>query len=141
MLNINLPIHPMLVHFPIALFVSALMANVFGMISKCESVKRTAWHLYSMAVFFTVFAVSSGLWEENRLHLRHPVASLHKNFALATLGVSLVMFAVLYFMRKKASRKFQPIFLITLTIITALIIATAYNGGRLVYEYSVGISQ
>jgi len=43
--------------------------------------------------------------------------------------------------RSKNNRIFQAVFLVTLIVISSLLGLAAHQGGRMVYEYGVGVSQ
>ena len=131
----------MLVHFPIALFVGALVFEILGLILKIEPFRKTALHIYTFAALFSPLVVLSGLEEADDLNLRHPILSWHKNFALWTMWFSLVSLPILWFIRKKISKSFSILFLTILVCVVVLVTLTAYNGGRLVYEYGVGSAQ
>ena len=137
MLKLNLPIHPILIHFPIALFVSAFAFHILGLILKKEPLTKTAWHIYVLAALFSPLVVLSGLQEADRLNLHHPVLSWHKNFGLWTMWFSLFSLPVLWFFQKKFPKIFQNLFLMALLSVVILVTFTGYNGGRLVYEYNV----
>ena len=138
MILLKFPLHPALVHFPIALFISAIFFEILSLIFKKIDLHKTAWHIYIFAVLFTPLAVLSGLKEADRLDLHHPVLTLHKNFALLSLGAGIFSFLVCLLLKKKFPPHFRPIFLIFLIVIVVAIVCTAYNGGRLVYDYGAG---
>lgn len=135
------PIHPKLVHFPIALIVSAMGMQGLGCLLRKDFLRNGAWLMFILGVLSMSVVIWSGLWEADRLHLNHPVLTAHKQFAFAAMGVSLVAFPVLWVMRLKSFKMFQIIFLIVLIIVASLLGLAAHQGGRMVYEYGVGVSQ
>ena len=95
----SIPLHPMVVHFPIALFISAMVLEILSRIFKKESLHQTALQLFIFATFITPFVALTGLWEANEEHLvRHRVLDLHKFFAFATMILSLLSLGVLWFL-------------------------------------------
>ena len=132
--------HPMVVHFPIALFISALGVEVLSLVFKKDAWHQTALHLYVLATLTAPFAVMTGLREADELQLKHRVLDLHKNFGLLTMGISLVSLAVLWFFSKKNPAYFRIVFIVVLLLAVGFVSLTGFNGGRLVYEYGVGIA-
>ena len=139
----DIPLHPALVHFPVALFVSALLMEAASFLPhrKKESFHRSAIHLYGLACILAPLAVWTGLEEAEQEHLKHPVVDLHRNLALATLWVSWVGALSLGLVYKRFSKYFRPIFVIFILSTAALVTMAAYNGGRLVYEYGIGVEE
>ncbi len=133
------PLHPKLVHFPIALAISAMVMQALGVLLNKDSWRKGAWLMFILAVLSMPVVVLSGLWEAVRLHLRHPVLDMHKRFALIAMWLSIAALPVLWFIRDK--RAFPILFLIFLIIVSVLLGLVAHQGGRMVYEYSVGVSQ
>lgn len=133
--------HPMLVHFPIALFVGALGMEILSVLFRREDLHRTAVHMCVLGVSLLPLVVWTGLEEAEELKINHPVAVLHKNLALGTAGVSFISILSLLFSFKKFVRYFRLIFVVFLLLVVGLTAATAYNGGRLVYEYGVGVEE
>ncbi len=135
------PIHPKVVHFPIALFMTALGLDLASFIFKKESFHKSAWHIYVIAALITPLVVRTGLWEEERFNLSHPVLDQHRQFALWTMWVSLMSLPVLWFMKLKSQKFFRVFFIILLIAVAGLVTVTGHNGGRMVYEYGVGMEK
>lgn len=135
------PIHPKLVHFPIALIFSAMGVQGLGCLLRKDFLRNGAWLMFILGVLSVSVVVLSGLWEANRLHLNHPVLTAHKQFAFAAMWVLLVASPVLWVIRSKNIKIFQTTFLVVLIIISILLALAAQQGGKMVYEYGVGVSQ
>lgn len=132
-------LHPALVHFPIALYISALLMEWASFLFKKESFHRSAMHLYLLACALAPLAVWTGLQEAEHEHLKHPIVTLHRNFALTTLWVSWSGALLLGAVHRYCSKYFRAVFVVLLVLTAGLVTLTAYNGGRLVYEYAIGV--
>lgn len=141
MFEIPSPLHPMIVHFPIALFFTALGLDVLSLITKKESLHRTALHIYVVAVLLTPLVVRTGIWEAEKLHLKHPILEQHRSFALWAMWVSLASLPILYVMKKKCAKYFRVVFIVFLISIVGLVAISAKKGGQMVYEYGVGVEE
>ncbi len=139
MLDLIQPIHPKLVHFPIALFMTALGLDSASLIFKKEGLHKAAITIYMIAAIITPIVVRTGIWEEERFQLNHPVLNLHRLFALWTMWVSLMSLPVLWFIKQKSQKCFRIFFIILLIGIASLVTLTGHHGGRMVYEYGVGV--
>ena len=138
-LQLQVPFHPVVVHFPIALFMSALFLKLCGLTFRKESLQNTAFYLYVFAALITPWVVRSGSWEADRLHLHHPLLDAHERFALYTMWSSLIALPVLYFIRKEFPKYFSMIFLVFLIVTASCVVLTGDRGGRMVYEYGAGM--
>ena len=135
----NLMLHPMLVHFPIALWALALTYEIGHLILKNEDLHKTAVLIAWAAVFFTPLAVATGLWEQVKHHLNHPVLNQHKQYAFMVLGVSLVCLPVLIGLHLRPSKFLRKILFVCLLLATIGVGLAGFYGGKLVFEYSVGV--
>ncbi len=133
-------LHPKLIHFPIALFLSAMGLEVLSLVFKKESLHRTALHIYILATLTTPLAVLTGLQDANHIHLNHPILTIHKNFAFLTMWGSFTSLPILWLVRKNA-RILRIVFLVFILVIAAFVTITGHNGGRMVYEYGVGVEE
>ena len=137
----QLYLHPMLVHFPIALFTSALILELMSRLLNKELFHQAAVTVYVLAVCLTPLAVLTGLRQEDELHLKHPILEIHERFALITLWGSLASLPAFWFIHKCSTKVFKNIFLAVLFVVVVCVSVTAYNGGRMVYEYGIGVAQ
>ena len=132
-------LHPMLIHFPIALFFSSLIFETISLIVRKDQYHHTAFSLFVFAIICTPVALVTGFREAQELHLKHHVLDIHQAFAYATFISSVWGLSILWYVRKKSQQAFRKLFFIFLLIIAACVSVTAYNGGRMVYEYAVGV--
>ncbi len=130
-------VHPKVVHFPIALWASALGFEIASLLFKREGWHQTALSLYVLAVLFTPLVIVTGLWEAERLHLNHPLLDRHKMFGFWASGVGIGSLAVLWIFRK--SRGFRLLFGLFLLVCVLLVMLAGHYGGQMVYRYGVGV--
>src|SRR3546814_16667775 len=62
------PIHPMLVHFPIALLVFSVSADGAAYVTRIESLGSTGWWTLLGAAISALAAVAAGLFDMYRAH-------------------------------------------------------------------------
>jgi len=136
-----LPIHPKLVHFPIALFITALILDIVSRALRKENLHEAAVVIYIVGALFTPIVVWAGLWEQQRLHLNHPLLTQHKLYAFGTMWLSLISLPVLGFLKKRSFKVFRIVFTCLLLCLAILVTVTGYFGGKIVYEYGAGVSQ
>ena len=136
-----LPLHPKLVHFPIALMFGAMGIQVLGLAFNKETWRSAAWLMFVMAVIALPITALSGLWEADRLHLHHPVLEEHKQWAFAALWSSLAALPVLWFLKVKNNKAFQVLFLAAVLAVCVLLFLASHEGGKMVFEYGVGVSK
>lgn len=138
MLEQLLPFHPKLVHFPIALFMTALALEVMSFVIKKDLWHRCALILYTVAALLTPLVVRTGMWEVERIGLSHPILDSHRQYALWTMWVSLMSLPVLYLLYKEWQKWLKPVFVCLLIAVAVSVTLAAHYGGTMVYEYGVG---
>lgn len=139
MLELLTPIHPKLVHFPIALFLTALALDFVSLVFRKKEFHQSAIYLYVGAALLTPLVVRTGIWETERLHLSHPLLTKHSVMAQRTMWVSLMSLPVLWFMKKEFTKHSRILFMVLLLVIAGLVTYTGHLGGQMVYEYGVGV--
>lgn len=141
MLEFLEPLHPKLVHFPVALFMTALGLEVLSWISRKGFFHQCALCLYVLAALIAPLVVRTGLWEAEELHLNHPLLRQHQTFALWTMWTGLMSLPLLWFFFKGYSEIFRVFFIVCLLNSAALVTLAAHKGGKMVYEYGVGVEE
>ena len=143
----SLPWHPFVVHFPVALIISAACFFLASRLLRSDTFAANlavvgTWNLCLGAVA-AVFALVTGLGASLDLDVGsevHQVISVHLKWAMFTT-LALVLLAVWRGAGTAQSSRPSWIFLIILTLATAALIVTAYRGGKNVYDYGVGVKK
>jgi len=137
-------IHPMIVHFPIALLITSLFFDFLMLVTKKEGFERTAFHLLTLGVLGSLAAIVFGILAEDAAGNRpgiHDIIETHELLAVSTAGLFVIILIVRYiFMKKDNFQAIRPYYLIVATIGVALLLTTAYYGGQLVYEYGAAVN-
>ena len=135
-----IPWHPMLVHFPIALTLMALVFALIGGRSLDSDWYKAAVRLSRIAALCCWPAVIAGLLEAQRLGIHHPVVDNHRNAALVLTGFLNIGVSIHWFLSRKAGQYAGWFLIGMLTVAAALTLTTGYWGGRMVYEYGLGVA-
>ncbi len=134
-------IHPMVIHFPIALLGSAALFYVLAWVFASETFASAGFMILIFGTISAAAAVGTGLYAEGgvmvsfsvRDHLLHH----HKYFMLTTLGISIALAIWAFIARpfpKRGRLSFVALFLVLLGIMSV----GADYGGRMVYDYNAG---
>ncbi len=137
--------HPLVVHFPIALVLSAMALLLAARLLRHESLAATAatvgtWNL-CLGAAAALFALGSGLGAVLDLDVSaavHEAISVHVKWAVLT--TLLLVLLALWRGAGTASRS-RPswLFLLLCAAASAALIVTSYRGGKNVFEYGVGV--
>lgn len=133
--------HPLVVHFPIALLLSALALDGAALAFKRPPIHRVAlWNL-CLGTAGAAAAVLSGLQAEDIA--KHSfeiwqVMRLHKRLGITTLILGIMVSGVRLVKRDRLTPRVRLATLIVMGLMVATVTAGAFLGGRLVYEFGVG---
>ncbi|HSD64248.1 MAG TPA: DUF2231 domain-containing protein [Ignavibacteriaceae bacterium] len=137
-------IHPMIVHFPIALLIVGLLADFIGLISKKEFFSNAGFYLLILgtlgvvAAFITGQSAGEGVTETGSLKL-----ALENHEDAAQLSIWLMSAAALVRIMFVAIKKYSGVLkwiAFALFLIGVLSIArTGYFGGELVFKHAAGV--
>jgi uncharacterized membrane protein len=139
--------HPLVVHFPIALVLSATALLLAARLLRSESLAATAatvgtWNLCLGAVA-ALFTLATGLGAVLDLDVSaavHQAISIHVKWAMLTT-LLLVLLAVWRGAGTASRSRPSWIFLIVLIAASCTLSYTAYRGAKNVYEYGVGVKK
>jgi uncharacterized membrane protein len=141
MFELPVHLHPMVVHFPIALFITALGFDLMSLVFKRPEWHRSAVHIYILAALLTPLVLRTGIEEAERVRINHPLLDHHSRYAHWTMWTALASLPVLYLLNTWSKRYFRIVFLIFCLVVVRMVSLTADKGGKLVYNYGVGIEE
>lgn len=134
-------IHPVAVHFAIALFVIAVLLDLAAVVSGRSQYHRVAWTNLALAAVAVAAAVFTGMTAEVLLkptHLVHQVLDAHKRFAFASLGIVLLLFCWRFALRGEFPVKAAIVYIALSVVGLGTIGAAGYHGGEMVYTHGAG---
>lgn len=132
-------LHPTLVHFPIALFIASLILDIVSLIFRKEHIHNAAVCVYILGVVFAPITAYAGLWEAARLKMNHPVLEAHRFYGLLIMYFSFMSVFLIPISRKFSPKISRTVFFVLALAMTIFVVVAGYYGGRLVYEYGVGV--
>jgi uncharacterized membrane protein len=133
--------HPLVVHFPIALLLTAVMVDVAALALKRAGLHHIAlWNL-TLGTLGAALAVLTGLHAESVA--RHSfdiwqVMALHKRLGIATLVLGLMAASWRLAKRDCLTPRGRVATLLLAAVMVGTLAWGAHLGGRLVYEFGVG---
>lgn len=135
------PLHPMSVHFPIALYLLGVLLTIgYGWRGQPDF-ERFAYWSFILSLLATITASLIGLIDQSQLELNDPRRA-NVNTHITAAVILLIINGLLIYMRLRwpdvlTSRRWPYLGLMTLGLIAVL--ATAWLGGELVYRWQVGV--
>lgn len=133
------PIHPILVHFPIAAWFISTIGDVASLFTN-EQVSWVAGVLLIIGVITALFAMITGLVELGKIDQQSPAIKI-ANQHMMLMMISWSFYAVSLFLRLDGTNIGQPgIIAIIMSIMGFIFLCIAgWLGGKLVYEHGVGV--
>jgi uncharacterized membrane protein len=134
-------IHPLVVHFPIALLFAAVLMYWLGFLARRESWLWTGLWTLVLGTLGAAVAVATGLYSAPGVMLAPSVKVAllvyHKRMMIAVLVLSAALTVWAVAARPMPARG-RGAFLALLLLAAALIAKGADYGGRMVYDYNAG---
>ena len=134
-------LHPLVVHFPLALLPAAAGFYVLAWILRRETLAWTALWLLLAGTTSAAVAVGTGLRAEQGVMVdptvREHLLEHHEDWMLATLGASVALTAWALAARPFPA-KGRALFVLLVVVALAIMARGADYGGRLVYDYNAG---
>lgn len=136
-------IHPMLVHFPIALLIAGFFSDILGLFVKKEFFTRAGFYLLILGTLGAIAAVITGHMAGDGIEsgsLKQAV-EVHEDAGTLTLWLALITSAfriVLVWLEKyRGILKAAALILFFATVLS--VARTGYYGGELVYKHAAGV--
>jgi uncharacterized membrane protein len=136
----------MMVHFPLALVLTATALLLMARMSRSDQAAATlatvgTWNLCLGAVA-ALLALATGLGAVIDLHIgaaAHQAISIHLKWAIFT-SLALILLAVWRGAGTAAQSRPSWVFIVVLLAASACLVVTGYRGGQNVYRFGIGVS-
>ena len=137
-------VHPMIVHFPIALLIVGFLTDLASLFIKQEFFKQTGFYLLILGALGTVAALLSGEQAGSGLAGQGVLGqAIEQHEEAAELALWLVLITALFrialVLLKKYTGVFKIVALVLFFLSVGAIARTGYYGGKLVYEHAAGV--
>ncbi|WP_017301367.1 DUF2231 domain-containing protein [Nodosilinea nodulosa] len=133
-------IHPLFVHFPIALLLTGLLLDGLGFVLKKSALSTAGWWCFGLGVLSAVVTVFTGMQAESTVSLgpeASEVLEKHEHFQLYST-VALVGLLIWRCIRWRLVPPLASVYFVVTILAVGAIAWGSHYGGMLVYEYGVG---
>lgn len=138
--------HPILVHFTIALFITAVLFYLGRCLLPQEHQWRSQWlnmanwSLWS-GCLFTLGTITAGIIAYNSVDhdsAAHAAMTLHRNWALPTAALFIGL-GILALRTARNNKQPGSAFLSLSAVAAVMLLTTAYLGAEVVYRHGIGV--
>ncbi|MFO0775340.1 MAG: DUF2231 domain-containing protein [Nitrospiraceae bacterium] len=136
------PIHPMIVHFPIALLAVSTAIEAAAVLWKKEQLRETSFLLLALGIAAAGAAAITGHFAEEAAEAQKiPEAAieLHESFAIAAAAIFAVVLGLRFAMRRGMMTDMPGLTLAGAIVGSAVLAVAGYFGGDLVYSLGAGV--
>ena len=134
-------LHPLVIHFPIALLMGAALLYFSAWILKSDRFAHSAFVVLVMGALSLAAAVATGLYAEEgvmlSLSVREQLLEPHESYMLATLAICAIL-TIWAIIARPFPKKGRLLFLLLLLVMISVMTVGADFGGRMVYDYNAG---
>lgn len=139
----NLPLHPMLVHFPIALLFASVLFDVTSTILTRDSLREGAFWLLGLGFLGGIAAAIAGGQAEGaaeKAGVAEALIETHETMAYLTLGMMALLLLYRLLLRNRFTTSAFAAYLVAAALGLVAVSATGHTGGNLVYEHGAGVN-
>jgi uncharacterized membrane protein len=142
--GLSAPIHPIMVHFTVALFIMSLICDGLGLLVHSTSLAQTGWWTIAGAVLSAPLTIATGAISRLRLPMQEGEA---RSFLRAHMALGLIVFGLLIVMALWRAWLWQtdnPVTVAYLAVLIGVAIVMTvqgYLGGELVYRYGAEVTR
>ena len=134
-------IHPLFVHFPIALWIAALLFLGLGALRQRDDLFRVGRWLLYLGLAGAAVSVGTGLWAAEKLghdSPGHELVHVHRNWMLVASGLGALAAGVAFLLRKRSGGMHRWAIVAAMVIIVGVMTLGTDRGAELVFRYGVG---
>jgi len=136
-----LNIHPLFVHFPIGLWIGALIFEFIAVLRKSDDWHRTAARLLYLGTLAAGLAILTGLYAQKSVPPgpAMTVVGIHETLMMITTSVALALSLFALALRKDFTASYRKLMLIGMCVLTILLFLGTDRGVQLVYGYGSAV--
>jgi uncharacterized membrane protein len=138
-------LHPLFVHFPIALFVAAFVIQVIVVLGKRDAMQSLASALLYLGTLGVLPTALTGWLAEEKVETlagftpaMGAALEFHSTVMYVVTGSAVLLTAMAFWKRARMTRGMAAVLLAGLLVLVTLLGVGADRGGQLVYQYGVG---
>lgn len=134
--------HPLFVHFPIALWIGALIFEALAVLRSSDEWHKTAARLLYLGTLCGLAAAGTGLLAEESVPETgpaHEALEAHELLMYISMSAAVGLCGLAFFKRNSFSAGMRKIFLAGLLVLAALMTLGADRGAQMVYHYGVSV--
>ena len=143
-MNLDLPpLHPALVHFPIALVTLSFVFDLFGRMFHKRSLYSSGWWTLCAASITAIISMPLGYYDMNRDMLSpstHELVDIHLKIGWVLLVVILLLTVWRWFLRRQPDRGPQGGYLTAAFVAMCLTLFQGWYGGEMVFSHGAGVA-
>jgi len=137
------PIHPMVVHFPIALLMTSVVFDLLAIRWRRSSLEDASLYTLIGGVIGAMLAVATGAVAEELVEetgVPEGALEIHEALGYVVLWIFVGLCAIRFAMRRQWIRE-RPALSVTFGLVGVVVLAApGYSGGTLVYEFGAGVA-
>ena len=136
------PVHPMLVHFPIALLFVSVLFDVADRIFPRESFREGSFWLLGCGLLGGIAAAIAGGLAEHAAEqsgVAEQLIETHETLAYITIGIMAVLLLFRLLLRNRFGARAFVAYLLVAILGLVAVSATGHTGGNLVYQHGAGV--
>jgi uncharacterized membrane protein len=139
-----LPLHPKIVHFPVALLITSAFFGILALIFKKrrELFKEVLFWNLLLGVAGAILAIITGLSQEDTLvhnEAIHELMETHETLGFIFSGLFAVLLVWMIFRKSKMKTGELVGFVVILIVSAGLLTYSAHLGGKMVYGEGAGV--
>ena len=137
-----LNLHPVFVHFPIVLWLAALLFEAFAVLRGSDELQRTASRMLYLGTLAAIVTILTGLAAQDSVPPgdARPVMQLHETLMLCATSLGVALCILAFFARKNFTAQSRKLMLLGLVVLNALLVFGADRGAQLVYGYGAAVN-
>lgn len=136
-------IHPMVVHFPVALLSAFLLTEIAAIASGSERLRFAATWMLCLGATGAVAAVVAGMHAAATVEHGeevHAIIERHAAFGMTVAALSVVLSVVRIYVLRRPGAYVRAAYVLASVVMVAVMMLGADRGGLMVYTHGVGVA-